>query len=62
MYPALIDGKGELVSDMEKAEVLNEFSASVLTANQTSNGFCVPKLRSRGQGDKIPPSVRAQKV
>jgi len=37
VYPLLINEKGELAStDMEKAEVLSEFFASVFTGTQAS--------------------------
>ena len=61
--PHLIKKKGKLPSsDMEKAEVLNEFFALVFTTSQASCASCIPKLLSRNQGSKISPSVRAEQV
>ena len=58
--PPFINKKGELASsDMQKTEVLNKFFASVFIARQASHAFCMPELLGRGQGSKIPPTVRA---
>lgn len=46
--------KGQLASsDLEQAEVLNEFLASVLTASQASHASHVLELLCEGQGRKF---------
>ena len=57
--PPLVNIKGELAStDEEKAEVLNEFFASVFTGSQDSNIShvpepCIPKPLGREWGSKF---------
>lgn len=47
---------------MEKAEVPNEFLASVSRGSQVSLTSNVPEHLSGGQGSKIIPGVRAEQV
>ena len=66
--PPLLNVKGELASMYEeKAEVLNEFFASVFAGSQDSNIShvpkpCIPKPLRGDQGSKSPPTVRAEHV
>jgi len=66
--PPLVNIKGELAStDEEKAEVLNEFFASVFTGSQDSNIShvpepCIPKPPAGDRGRKFLPTVRAEQV
>ena len=61
--PPLINENGELASsDMEKAEVPNEFFASVVTSSQASFASCVTELLGGGQGSKTLPTVGAEQV
>lgn len=47
--PTPVSEKGELAcSDVEKAEVLNEFFASIFTASQASHTSRVPELLDGG--------------
>ena len=53
--------------DKEKAEVLNEFFALAFTGSQDSNIFhipepCIPKPLGGDQGNKSPPTVRAEQI
>ena len=66
--PPLLNVKGELASMYEeKAEVLNEFFASVFTGGQDSSLShvpepCTPKPPGGDQGGKSPPTARAEQV
>ena len=66
--PLLLNVKGELAStDEEKAEVLNEFFASVFTGSQDSNIShvpepCILQTLGEGWGSKSPQAVRAEQV
>jgi len=49
---------GEMAArDMEKAEVLNEFFASLFTGSQVSHISSVPERFGRDQESKLPPRV-----
>ena len=59
----LINENRELASlDIDKAEVLSKFFASDFMASQASHTSQVPGILSKGQGRKIPPTVRAEQV
>ncbi|KFQ11595.1 hypothetical protein N330_13859, partial [Leptosomus discolor] len=53
---------GELVTDEEKAEVLNNISASVFTGNLSSHTSRVDGPQDRHQGSKASPALREDQV
>ncbi|KFZ51818.1 hypothetical protein N338_12594, partial [Podiceps cristatus] len=66
--PPLVNEKGELaVIDVEKAEVLNEFFASVFSGSQDSQNSqvpepCIPEPLGGNWGSKLPSTIRAKQV
>ena len=53
---------GELViTDVEKAEVLSNFFASIYTSGQASHIPCVPRSLGRGWGSRVLPTVRTSR-
>lgn len=53
----LVNEKGEMVAtDMEKAEILNEFFTLVFTGSQASHISHIPELPGRSWGSKFPPT------
>ena len=65
--PPLLNGNGELATtDMENAEVLNEFFASAFTSSQDSQILesYIPESQPlcRNGGSKLPHTLRAEQV
>ncbi|KFW69345.1 hypothetical protein AS28_06177, partial [Pygoscelis adeliae] len=61
--PLLMNTTGKLVTmDEEKAEVLNNFFASVFTGNLSSHTSRVDGPQDRDWGSKVPPTVREDQV
>jgi len=62
-YPPSPNGKTEkTVTTDEKAEVLNNFLASVLTGNLSFHTSQVHGLQDEDEGSKAPPTVREDQV
>jgi len=60
---SLISKTGKLVTtDKKKAEVLNNFFASVFTGNLSSHTSRVDALQDRDWGSKAPPTLREDQV
>lgn len=61
--PPRINEKGEQVTtDMEKAEVLHEFFASIVAGSQDSQISYISEPLGRKWGSKLPPTVRAEQI
>ena len=61
--PVVTDEKGELImTDMEKAEGLNNIVASVFPASQASQVFHFPEPMDGGWGCKVPPTLSEEQV
>jgi len=59
----MINKKGALASsDLEKAEVLNEFFALVFIAGQASHASCVPELLSGGLEEQNPSQCKSRSI
>ncbi|KFZ52138.1 hypothetical protein N321_14184, partial [Antrostomus carolinensis] len=61
--PTLMSNHGDLVTiDEKRAEVLNNFFASVFTGNLSPHSSRADVPQVKDQGDKVPPTVSKDKV